>query len=139
MLFPSTTGETNSQSTLLAPTMITMEPGGIKLMVLGQSCLQNMTPQCFSLLHGVLQMQYYPQYMEEDIQSQSKCMLNTSTSSAMALASSMAANLSESEHVLFSPGFGQHTLYMARRTSGVPPEAVPWAKPPMAKMLGTLR
>lgn len=51
--------------------------------------------------------------------------LNTSTSSAMALASSMAANLSESEHVLFSPGFGQHTLCMARRTSGAPPEAVP--------------
>ena len=50
-------------------------------------------------------------------------MLNTSTPSAMA--SSMAANLSASEHVLFSPGFGQHTLYMARRTSGAPPEAVP--------------
>lgn len=76
MPFPSTTGETNSQSTLLAPTMITMEPGGIKLKVLGQSCLQNMTPQYFSLLHGVLQMQYYPQYMEEDIQSQSKCLIH---------------------------------------------------------------
>ena len=74
MPFPSTTGEKNSRSTLLAPTVITMEPGGIKLKVLGQSCLQNNV--FLRSMHGVLQLQYYPQYKEEDIQSQLKCLIH---------------------------------------------------------------